>query len=64
MFTKMTLALALAFAAKGQLDSAAVARDSVAAIAAKIPPEQMANLNSSKTLLRIGERSLRSEDLT
>jgi tetratricopeptide (TPR) repeat protein len=51
----------LAFAAKGQLDSAAVARDSVAAIAAKIPPEQMANLNSSKTLLRIGERSLSAD---
>jgi len=51
----------LAFAATDQLDSAAVARDSVAAIAARIPPEQMANLNSSKTLLQIGERSLSAE---
>jgi tetratricopeptide (TPR) repeat protein len=51
----------LAFAAKDQLDSAAVARDSVAAIAARIPPEQMANLNSSKTLLQIGERSLSAD---
>ena len=51
----------LAFAAKGQLDSAAVARDSVAAIAAGIPAEQMANLNSSKTLLQIGERSLSAD---
>jgi tetratricopeptide (TPR) repeat protein len=51
----------LAFAAKGQLDSAAVARDSVAAIAEKIPPEQTANLNSSRALLQIGERSLSAD---
>lgn len=48
----------LAFTAKGQLDSAAVERGSLAAIAAKIPPEQTANLNSSRALLQVGERSL------
>ena len=34
---------------EGQADSARSERDSVAAIAAKIPPEQMANLNSSRS---------------
>ena len=48
----------LAFAAKNQLDSARVARDSIAAIGAAIPPEQTANLNSSKALLQVAERSL------
>ena len=48
----------LAYAAKGSLDSATVERDSVAAIAGKLPPEQTANLNSSRTLLDIGERQL------
>jgi tetratricopeptide (TPR) repeat protein len=48
----------LAFAAKGKLDSAAVERDSLAAIATAIPPEAMANLNSMRTLLQIGERHL------
>jgi tetratricopeptide (TPR) repeat protein len=48
----------LAFAAKGKLDSAAVERDSLAAIAGAIPPDAMANLNSMRTLLQIGERHL------
>jgi tetratricopeptide (TPR) repeat protein len=51
----------LAFAAKGQLDSARVARDSIAAIGAAIPPEQTANLNSSKALLHVAERSLSAD---
>jgi tetratricopeptide (TPR) repeat protein len=51
----------LAFAAKEDFDSAAVERDSVAAIAASIPPEQTANLNSARTLLRIAERHLAGE---
>jgi tetratricopeptide (TPR) repeat protein len=48
----------LAFAAKGQLDSATVERDSVAALAASIAPEMMANLNSERSLLQIAERHL------
>jgi len=51
----------LAFAAKGKLDSAAVERDSLAAIAQAMPPEAMANLNSMRTLLQIGERHLAGE---
>jgi tetratricopeptide (TPR) repeat protein len=51
----------LAFAAKNQLDSARVARDSVAAIGEAIPPEQTANLNSSKALLHVAERSLSAD---
>ena len=51
----------LAFAAKNQLDSARVARDSVAAIGAAIPPEQTANLNSTKALLQVAERSLSAD---
>jgi tetratricopeptide (TPR) repeat protein len=51
----------LAFAAKGKLDSAAVERDSLAAIAKAMPPEAMANLNSMRTLLQIGERHLAGE---
>jgi tetratricopeptide (TPR) repeat protein len=51
----------LAFAAKGQLDSAAAAGDSLAAIAARTPADQMANLNSSRTLLEIGQHSLAGE---
>jgi tetratricopeptide (TPR) repeat protein len=53
----------LAHAAKGALDSAAVERDSVAAIAARIPPEATANLNSEQTLLRIAERHLSADIL-
>jgi tetratricopeptide (TPR) repeat protein len=48
----------LADAAKGDLDSASVERDSVAAIAARIPPEMTANLNSERMLLDIAERHL------
>jgi tetratricopeptide (TPR) repeat protein len=48
----------LAFTARGSLDSAAVEHDSVAAIARRVPAEQMANLNSARTLLRIAERHL------
>jgi tetratricopeptide (TPR) repeat protein len=51
----------LAFAAKGRLDSARVALDSLSAIRAAIPPEQTANLNSSKALLEIAERSLSAD---
>jgi tetratricopeptide (TPR) repeat protein len=51
----------LAFAAKNQLDSARAARDRVAAIGAAIPPEQTANLNSSKALLQVAERSLSAD---
>jgi tetratricopeptide (TPR) repeat protein len=51
----------LAFAAKGRLDSAAVEHDSVVAIAARIPAEQLANLNSARTLVRIAERHLAAE---
>ncbi|HEX6617069.1 MAG TPA: hypothetical protein VF046_12270 [Gemmatimonadales bacterium] len=51
----------LAFAATGRLDSATVEHDSVVAIAAKIPAEQLANLNSARTLLRIAERHLAAE---
>ncbi len=48
----------LAYAAKGQLDSAAVERDSVAALAARIPPEMTANLNSERALLQIAGHHL------
>ena len=48
----------LAFAAKDAPDSAAVEQDSVAAIAAAIPPELPANLNSQQALLRIADRHL------
>jgi tetratricopeptide (TPR) repeat protein len=51
----------LAFTAAGRWDSAAVEHDSVAAIANRIPPEQTANLNSARTLLRIAERHLSGE---
>ncbi|MGN6392131.1 MAG: tetratricopeptide repeat protein [Gemmatimonadales bacterium] len=51
----------LAHAAKGHFDSAAVALDSVGAIAAKIPPEQTANLNSSRALLQVAEHHLAAD---
>ncbi len=51
----------LAFAAKGLQDSAAVEHDSVVAIAANFPAEQLANLNSARTLLRIAERHLAAD---
>lgn len=51
----------LAHAAKGNLDSAGVALDSVRAIAEKIPPEQTANLNSSRALLQIAAHHLAAD---
>lgn len=48
----------LAFAAKDALDSAAAEQASVAAIAAKVPPDLPANLNSQQALLRIADRHL------
>jgi tetratricopeptide (TPR) repeat protein len=51
----------MAFAGQGNFEAAAVERDSVAAIAAEIPPEQPANLNSARALLRIAERHLAGE---
>jgi hypothetical protein len=51
----------LAFGAKGALDSAAVERDSVAAIAARIPPDLPANLNSQQALLHIAGRHLTAD---
>ncbi|MEO7474223.1 MAG: hypothetical protein ABIY46_02720 [Gemmatimonadales bacterium] len=51
----------LALVASGALDSAAVERDSVAAIAKATPPEATANLNSERTLLEIAERHLAGE---
>jgi len=51
----------LAYAAKGALDSAAIERDSLAAIAKAMPPEAMANLNSMRALLQVGERHLTAE---
>ena len=51
----------LAYAAKGGPDSAAAERDRVAAIAAAIPPEMAANLNSERTLLQIAERHLAAD---
>jgi tetratricopeptide (TPR) repeat protein len=51
----------LAYAAKGRLDSAATAHDSLAAIGAKVPAEAMASLNSSRALLQVGEHSLAAD---
>jgi tetratricopeptide (TPR) repeat protein len=51
----------LAFAAQGALDSASAERDSLAAVAARIPPETMANLNSERALLQVAERHLAAE---
>lgn len=51
----------LAYAAKGALDSAAIERDSLAAIAKAMPPEAMANLNSMRALLQVGEQHLTAE---
>jgi len=51
----------LAFAAKGALDSAAAERASVAAIAAKLPPDLPANLNSQQALLRIADHHLAAD---
>jgi tetratricopeptide (TPR) repeat protein len=51
----------LAFAAKGQPDQAQAERDSVAALAAAIPAEQPAGINSAKKLLTLAERHLTGE---
>jgi tetratricopeptide (TPR) repeat protein len=51
----------LAYTAHGALDSARAARDSVVAIAAAIPPEATANLNSMQALLQVAERHLAGE---
>jgi len=51
----------LAFAAKGALDSAAAERASVAAIAAKLPPDLPANLISQQALLRIADHHLAAD---
>ena len=48
----------LAYSAKGQVDSARAALDSLTAIAEKMPPEQTANLNSSRALLEVGAHHL------
>jgi tetratricopeptide (TPR) repeat protein len=54
----------LAYTARGALDSAGAARDSVHAIAAGIPPEATANLNSMQALLQVAERHLAGEMAT
>jgi tetratricopeptide (TPR) repeat protein len=51
----------LAHAAKGDLTASAAERDSVAAIAGRIPPEMTANLNSMRALLQVAERHLAGE---
>ena len=51
----------LARAAKGDLGAAAAERDSVAALAAAIPPEQPANLNSARSLLQIANHHLAAD---
>ncbi len=51
----------LAFAARWAYDSAAVERDSVAAIAAAIPADQLAGLNSAQTVLQIAVHHLTAD---
>ena len=51
----------LALAAKGDLPAATVERDSVAAIAARIPPEMTANLNSERALLEVAQHHLTAD---
>jgi tetratricopeptide (TPR) repeat protein len=51
----------LAYSAKGQSDSAAVERDSLAAIEAAVPPEQMLNLNPAKAVLGVAKAHLAGE---
>jgi tetratricopeptide (TPR) repeat protein len=48
----------LAHGAKGDFAAAAAERDSVSAIAARIPPEMTANLNSERALLEVAEHHL------
>jgi hypothetical protein len=54
-------ARALAYTARNQPDSAAVERDTLAAIAQSVPSEQMMNLNSAKALLDIAQEHLAGE---
>ncbi len=51
----------LAYASKGKLDSAAVERDSLVAIEAATPAEQMLNLNPAKPVLAIALAHLSGE---
>ena len=51
----------LAFAAKGQYDSAATERDSVAAIGAALAPDFPAGLNSARAVLAIAEKHLTAD---
>lgn len=51
----------LAYAGKGKLDSAAVERDSLVAIGAATPAEQMLNLNPAKPVLAIALAHLNGE---
>lgn len=50
----------LAFVAQGRRAQAQVERDSLAAIAAALPADFMANINSGKSLLAIADRHLRA----
>jgi tetratricopeptide (TPR) repeat protein len=52
---------ALAYTAKDQSDAAAVERDSLVAIEAAVPAEQMLNLNPAKAVLGIAEAHLAGE---
>jgi tetratricopeptide (TPR) repeat protein len=51
----------LAYTARGELDSAGLERDSLAAIAAAIPAEQMLNLNTARSVLAVAEAHLAGE---
>jgi tetratricopeptide (TPR) repeat protein len=51
----------LAYTAKGQLDSAGLERDSLAAIAAAIPAGQMLNLNTARSVLAVAQAHLAGE---
>ncbi|HEU5305018.1 MAG TPA: alpha/beta fold hydrolase [Gemmatimonadales bacterium] len=52
---------ALAYTAKGRLDSAGVERDRLVAIEAATPPEQMLNLNPAKSVLAVAIAHLNGE---
>jgi tetratricopeptide (TPR) repeat protein len=54
-------ARALAYNAKGQPDPAEVERDSLIAIEAAVPPEQMLNLNPAKAVLGVAKAHLAGE---
>jgi tetratricopeptide (TPR) repeat protein len=51
----------LAYTAKGRMDSAAVERDQLVAIADATSPDQMLNLNSAKSLLALAQAHLAGE---